>query len=498
MDCIKSGQKELEYQLLLDNSQEIILFFDSTGRIINYNKKAKEELGYGDDIRQLQISQIFKDAFQYNNNVIVTDSKFLTSLEESMAYRKNQTCFPVELNVGIKNINHIFIGICTAVNITDKKKADRDIYYLKKELNSNNQISGELVAKVAHELRTPLNGIMGFIGNLMDTDLKPDQIDALNIMKKCSANLNRLVNELMDFAKISNKKLFIEPIEFKFYDFIQHILDINIGHINEKGLKFFLYISDDLPEKMIGDEFRLGQILNNLFSNAIKFTTFGQINLDIVKVIQTDRDIELLFMMTDTGIGMDELDKDKLFKSFFQIDSLIARKYGGTGLGLSICKSLVEMMNGTITFDSVKNKGSTFSFTVQLGIPRDSETISFIATKRDYDNANGIDKETKLQDIIDKAILNIDYINKKQKNIDMNKDNAFGIEKNTTGEINDMLEQLLICIEIGNWEKSEQLAYRIKNLHLNTKDMLRLLMAIRREDYDVSLSLINAIRQYLS
>lgn len=488
----------LKYRMLLDSTQEIVLFYDAKGCILDCNSRTKTELGYGDDILRTRVFDIFKNVFIYEQNQIRLNEKIGKLPCEAIAYRKNQTCFPVELMVSVDKSSKT-IGICTAISLSEKKEAERQIKVLMGRMDDDNRNESEFIAKTAHELRTPLNGIIGFIGNLYDMDLKPNQLEAVNLIKKCSVNLSSLINDLMDCAQISDKKLPIVNKEFAFRDFVQHIVDFNIGSINEKGLKLQIYISNDIPDRLIGDELRLTQVLNNLFSNAVKFTAVGQISLEVIKVIQTDRFIELLFMVEDTGIGIDTKEKDKLFLSFFQVDGSITRKYGGTGLGLSICKYIVEAMNGTITVDSEKDKGSTFSFTVHLGIPRDAAQSNCAEAEGEALEAL-TEKSPKADNNQGSDISEIDYVSRRLKNISIGEkvDSTPAMQEEEI-DIYDLLEKLTICIEMENWVKAEQLSCKLKNLIqryrcLNSKDILRLLFAIRREDHDASMLLLTEIK----
>lgn len=501
MKQFMTHQKKIQNKLLLENAQEIIIFFDSKGRIIDCSSKTIDELGYGEDIFHIPIYNIFKNVFEYEEKKLKIDLKYQNSLKETTAYRKNQTCFPVKLKITVLDKKNKFVGICTATNVSEKREAVLEINNLKSDLNNFSQISSELVARIAHELRTPINGIMGFSNNLLDMELESSQIEAVNIIKRCCNNMNTIINDLLDFAKIANNKLTIEQREFNFYSFIQDILNLNIVTINEKGLNLLLDISKDIPEKVIGDEHRLAQVLNNLFSNAIKFTQVGEISLEIVKVYQTERFVELFFMVIDTGIGIGREDKDKLFKSFSQVDSSITRRFGGTGLGLSICKKLVEAMNGNIEVESEINKGSTFSFSVRLGLPQKFSKSSSFAEKKDFQfNADDY-KDTKEENIKDNTdISDLDYINSMLKEIIPREiENSIDVMQKALNEINSLVEKLIICIEMENWEKSEELANRIKNLipkdhHTNAKNVLRLLLAIRKENHDVSLAVLNEFK----
>ncbi len=492
-----------KYKLLLENTQEIIIFFDQKGVILDCSLVTSHELGYGDDIYEVPVNQIFRNVFIDQGNMLQIEERFHNILQDTIAYRKNQTCFPVKLKVTIVKKRNKFLGICTATNVSEKREAVQEINNLKNDLNNIHNISSELVARIAHELRTPVNGIMGFSNNLLDMELKPNQKEAVNIIKRCCSNMNAIINDLLDFAKISNNKMIIEQREFDFRNMIQNVVDINIVHINEKGLKLLLDISNDIPDRVIGDEHRLMQILNNLLSNAIKFTSTGQISLEIVQEYQTEQYVKLFFMMIDTGIGITREEKDKLFKSFSQVDSSITRRFGGTGLGLSICKKLVEAMQGTIEVESEKNKGSTFSFSVCLGLPQSS-----IMNKEEFearDNTTNLNEGRSFPENTNdqNVISDIDYINRILKEISPDEgENGLDNMKKAMLIMNDLIEKLTICIEMENWEKAEELACSMKNLipqnHIaNSKNILRLLIAVRKENHDLSLAILTEFKMVM-
>lgn len=500
-----SGAK---YKLLMSQIQEMIIFFDHKGNIIDCNGVAKDLLGYEDDIYKISVTDIFRKVMKKNMNRVEVAAHYPYKPMETVAYRKNQTCMPVELKVSINDSKRGYIGICTAINITDKKNALKELKHVRNDLNIANKIKLESMANITHELKTPVNGIMGLTENLLDTELTPKQIEITNIIHRCCINMNSIINNFLDYAKMMNGRLILEKREFIFREIIDVIIASNIKNINNKGLKFLVNVADDIPERVVGDECRLSQIITNILSNAIKFTSVGQIVMEIVKTAQTEKEIELFFMIMDTGIGISLEERDKLFQSFIQVDGSITRRFGGTGLGLSISKQLIEAMKGTIAVDSEKNKGSTFSFTVRLGVSQEKEnkhvkykdkSPSLLKDKQNmkynYPRAPKIDFLGKL---LENANITFPKIN------DLKPQFCEEMEYKQTAPavLYDTLEKLTICIEMESWMKAEEIAEYIKRIIPKGRKEIEnkafhLVLLVRKESHDKSLQTLKELKEMM-
>jgi len=248
--------------------------------------------------------------------------------------------------------------------LVDQRTAD-----LKKatiDAEQANESKSYFLASVSHEVRNPMNGIVGISELLLDSNLDDLQKKYVNIIRNSSQTLVTILNDLLDYSKIDSDKLQLEKIPFSVQSIINESLDLQEANIREKSLSLSVDVDMDIPELLSGDPLRHRQVLNNLISNAVKFTEKGGIDILVSIMEQTDESIELCFSVKDSGIGISDEAQNRLFKVYEQADSSTARTHGGTGLGLAICRSLVELMEGRIWVESEPGIGSTFLFTSRL------------------------------------------------------------------------------------------------------------------------------------
>lgn len=237
----------------------------------------------------------------------------------------------------------------------------------------DSSVKSRFLANMSHEIRTPLNGIIGTATLLRRTQLTPKQAEYAETLKTSSNALLALINQILDISKIEAGKMQLEDVHFELRSLLASTLDIVDYSAKAKGLRILEEVQNNVPNFYIGDPLRIRQVLLNLLNNAIKFSNSGEIAMKVSLLSSADSNAELLFEVTDQGIGLDSETKSRLFSSFSQGDESTSRKFGGTGLGLAISKQIVELMKGTIDVESIPGVGSKFYFKIPLKLTKFEE-----------------------------------------------------------------------------------------------------------------------------
>ncbi len=258
--------------------------------------------------------------------------------------------------------------ICFGTDITLHKDYEAGLIAAKEKAEAFLKLKSEFVASMSHEIRTPMSAIIGFSELALYKDM-PDQIRTyLKQINTASNSLLGILNDILDFSKMEAGRTVIELMPFNLIDLLNTISILFTGAARQKGLSFSIERDSRIPPELIGDQLRLQQVLTNLVGNAIKFTSQGTIKLDITLQAISLSQVQLLFSVSDTGIGISIENQSLLFKAFSQVDGSVSREYGGTGLGLVISNNLVKLMGGDISVTSTEGEGSTFNFALTIDV----------------------------------------------------------------------------------------------------------------------------------
>ena len=262
------------------------------------------------------------------------------------------------------------------LDVTREYEAEQALQAAKDAAEAAERTKSEFLATMSHEIRTPMNTVIGMTRLVQQTSLSPKQRNYLEKVELSANALLSIINDILDYSKIEAGMLRLESVDFALDDILETVSAVTTLRAEEKGIEVIYSVSPEVPRQLRGDSLRLSQILNNLVSNAIKFTHHGEVVVSIEKerpaIARNDADADepqtLLISVRDTGIGMNQAQVQQLFRPFSQADSQTTRRYGGTGLGLAICNRLVQLMSGQFDVLSTPGRGSTFRFTVEMQI----------------------------------------------------------------------------------------------------------------------------------
>jgi two-component system sensor histidine kinase/response regulator len=365
-------------QLILQSTAEGIYGVDTDGRISFVNAATCRMLGFtAEELIGQPAHATFHhhrpDGSDYPKEECPMFAAFrhgkASRIDDEFLWRKDGAGLPVEYGTTPMVKEGTICGaVISFADITLRKQQEQVIIAARQKAEEATQMKSMFLANMSHEIRTPMNAIIGLSHLALKTSLNPKQRDYIGKVHNAGTSLLAVINDILDFSKIEAGKLEIETTDFKLDEVITSVTTLTAQKAHEKGLEFLAHVAPGIPEYLAGDPLRVGQILTNFVNNAVKFTERGEIRLDIEQLERTGEKVQLKFSVRDTGIGMTPEQSARLFQPFTQADMSTTRKHGGTGLGLTICRRLVELMGGRIWLESDPGVGSTFYFTVWLGM----------------------------------------------------------------------------------------------------------------------------------
>jgi signal transduction histidine kinase/DNA-binding response OmpR family regulator len=281
----------------------------------------------------------------------------------------------------IKGFNHMTMevqALCETLSHSNsdlereihvRRRIESEIKRARDEAVESSKMKSEFLANISHEIRTPMSGVLGMLEMLRGTRLNPEQYDYVEMAKRSGDTLLNIINDILDLSKMEASRLSLEKVEFDLEKIVQTVIELFADQARNKGLNLHWHLAEDVPGTLIGDPTRLQQILINLIGNAVKFTQEGEVCFSVRCLNCSSQTPDLRFEVRDTGIGIPQHKRARIFESFSQADGSTTRKFGGTGLGLAIVKQLTTLMDGDVGVESNADKGSTFWFTARFESP---------------------------------------------------------------------------------------------------------------------------------
>jgi PAS domain S-box-containing protein len=362
------------YQCALDNHWTMSFLSDGCLEITGYKPLDfinNNQLGF-DEIIHPEDRDMLRQEWE---DVINKKGQF--NKEYRIIHRDGSERWVLERGHGVYDSNGNLLMLEGFISdITSSVEAKKEIVLAKEQAEAANKAKSVFLANMSHEIRTPMSGVIGFADLLRSTPLNNHQKQYVNIIHNSSVSLLNIINDILDYSKIEAGKILIDPVSTDIVELVNRAADTLMFQASEKGLDLILTIQKDIPKQLVLDPVRIRQIIVNLLSNAVKFTHQGSVEINVSLVYSNDDVARLVITITDTGIGISEEQKTKLFQAFGQADSSTTRKFGGSGLGLVISGKLAKQMGGEITVTSEPEKGSTFTIIIPVSVDPESTLYS--------------------------------------------------------------------------------------------------------------------------
>jgi PAS domain S-box-containing protein len=409
-------ETEQYFRSVLERAPDGLLVVDADGTISMGNAQCEKLFGYTrDELIGNKVEMLVPDEIRAQHPELratfhrAPTTRAMGAKSELHARRKDGSLIPVDIGLSpLPGRNGANIQVAVSIrDITDRKEAEVELKAAKLKAEEATRMKSMFLANMSHEIRTPMNAIIGLSHLALKTTLSAKQRDYISKVHNAGTSLLAIINDILDFSKIEAGKLDVDTTDFRLDDVISSVTTVTGQKAADKGLELLAHVAPGVPQFLVGDPLRLGQILTNLVNNAVKFTERGEIVVSAALLQQTGEKCQLKFSVRDTGIGMTREQAAKLFQPFTQADMSTTRKYGGTGLGLTVSRRLVELMGGQIWLDSEPGVGTTFTFTVWLGVDQQKGSRKVVPERLGELRALIVDDNAGAREIIDDLLKGV-------------------------------------------------------------------------------------------
>ncbi|MDQ6727052.1 MAG: PAS domain S-box protein [Actinomycetota bacterium] len=381
-------ERERLTRRILETAHDAFVSIDEAGVVVDWNSQAEVTFGWerdeiiGRELADTIVPEALRDGYRRGLQRFLTTgtSSLIGPLVELSGLHRSGREFPVELTIcAVPTVDGYRFNAFLR-DISGRRRVEEEVARAHSAAVEASRMKSEFLANMSHEIRTPLNGVIGMTGLLLQTDLDAEQRDFAETAKRSGEVLLDVVNGVLDLSKIEAAKLDLDSCDFDLRELADDVGRLLGPQARAKGLGLSVSVALEVPIRMTGDPGRVRQVITNLAGNAVKFTDAGDVAIDVSLAEAGDRPL-VRVEVRDTGIGIPAADQDRLFESFTQAHASTTRRYGGTGLGLAISKRLAELMGGSIGLDSAPGRGSTFWFTVRLGVagPPPPASVALVA-----------------------------------------------------------------------------------------------------------------------
>ncbi|MEM7370136.1 MAG: ATP-binding protein [Bacteroidota bacterium] len=400
MELTRKNQEKSEayIQAIMENVVDGIIMLNGNHEITSFNPVAENMFGH--QVEQVLgktpgflLEESFQDDFVELLDHSLIEGGYVSSDggKEFLGKNIEGKEFPLEFSISVINLEDESFLLLIMKDISERKRIERELILAKETAIESAKAKAQFLSNMSHEIRTPMNAVLGLTEMLMEEDPRQDQLDTLKILKFSGDNLLVIINDILDFSKIEAGKIDLETIDIDLKDLTTSIQTSLVGKATEKGIKLEIQKDPKIPAFIKGDPVRLSQVLTNLVSNAVKFTSQGGVTLEMLHQGESPKTIQIQFNVIDTGIGIPEDKLELIFESFTQSNSNTTRKFGGTGLGLAISKRLVELFGGQIKVESKIGVGTTFSFALTFAKSLKDESQNHRSHKQSITSLTGLE-----------------------------------------------------------------------------------------------------------